>query len=111
MKAKGISILNGYWHSYSSGIMSGKKDDGYISIKNIEEMQSYITTKIGNVVSKINIVEKGKQYPYNRNNPYSHDIYYVELTDGKTFNITRIYGRPNWSGNVDYIEQIEVTNH
>ena len=105
-----INSLNGYWESYNSGIMAGKKDDGYVSIKNEDDLHTYITNKLGDVVNEIKMIEKGKTYPYNRSNPYYHDSYFVTLVDGTTFEITRIYGRPNWSGNVDYKEQLEVSN-
>jgi len=105
-----IKSLDGYWESYYKGIMAGKKDDGYISIKNEDDLHTYITNKLGNVVDEIKIIEKGKTYPYNRSNPYYHDIYFVSLMNGTSFEITRIYGRPNWSGNVDYKEQLEVSN-
>ena len=101
--------LNGYWESYYKGVNAGRKDEGYIEINNENDLYNYITGKLGDVVEKITLIEKGKTYPYNRSNPYKHDIYEVSLTNGTTFNITRIYGRPNWSGNVDYKEQLEVS--
>jgi len=105
-----IKSLDGYWESYNKGIMAGKKDDGYVSIKNEDDLNTYITNKLSNVVDEIKIIEKRKTYPYNRSNPYYHDIYFVSLMDGTSFEITRIYGRPNWSGNVDYKEQLKVSN-
>ena len=105
-----IRSLNGYWHSYYKGIMGGKKDDGYISIKNEDDLHTYITNKLGDVVDEIKLIEKGKTYPYNSSNPYYHDIYFVSLLNGTSFEITRIYGIPNWSGNVDYVEQLKVSN-
>jgi hypothetical protein len=110
IKSENIKSLNGHWQSYNKGVKAGEKDDGYISIKNEEELNAYITNKLGDVVDNIILIEKGKTYPYNRSNPYYHDIYNVTLQDGTSFDITRIYGSPNWSGNVDYKEQLEVSN-
>ncbi len=74
-------------------------------------MKKYITNKLGDVVKEITLIEKGKNYPHNRSNPYFEDTYKVELKDRKKFEILRSYGRPNWSGNVSYKEQIEVKNY
>lgn len=105
-----INSLEGSWRSYNKGVMSGKKDEGYITIKNEEDLNDYITSKIGNVVKDIKVIEKGKDYPYNRSNPYFEDTYLVTLKNGTTFEVERSYGRPNWSGNVDYVENIRVKN-
>jgi hypothetical protein len=105
-----IKSLEGYWQSYNKGVMSGKKDEGYVSIKNEADLKNYITEKIGNVVKEIKLLEKGKSYPYNRSNPYYEDTYLVTLKNGITFEVERSYGRPSWSGNVDYKEQISINN-
>lgn len=103
-----LKKVEGSWQSYHSGILAGKKDDGYVSIRNEEDLMIYLTQKLGNVVKNISVVELGKNYPYNRSNPYFYDTYLVELIDGNKFQIERSYGRPNWFGNVDYIESIKV---
>jgi DNA repair protein RadC len=105
-----IKVLEGHWYSYNKGIWSGKKDEGYITIKNENDLANYIKDKLGNVVKSIKLLEKGKRYPYNRSNPYSHDIYLVTLKNGTEFNLQRQYGVPNWSGNVDYTEAITIEN-
>jgi len=103
-----LKVLEGSWQSYNKGVMSGKKDDGYITIKNENDLRDYIKDKLGSVVKSIVVLEKGKKYPYNQSNPYSHDTYFVTLKDGTQFNIQRQYGVPNWSGNVDYTERISI---
>lgn len=105
-----IKKLNAYWESYYKGINAGKKDKGYTSIKNTGDLNNYIISILGNVVKKIELIEKGKNYPYNFSNPYYEDIYSVELKNGTTFRIVRSYGKPRWEGNVDYKEQIIVQN-
>jgi hypothetical protein len=107
---KDLEKLNAYWQSFYKGVMAGKKDEGYITITNKEELNKYITSKLGNVVKNIDLIEKGKNYPYNDSNPYYEDIYSVELKNGTTFKIVRSHGRPRWQGNVDYKEQIIVEN-
>jgi hypothetical protein len=107
---KDLEKLNAYWQSFYKGIMAGKKDEGYITITNKDELNKYITSKLGNVVKNIELIEKGKNYPYNDSYPYYEDIYSVELKNGTTFKIVRSYGRPRWQGNVDYKEQIIVEN-
>jgi len=105
-----ILSLEGHWNSYNKGEMSGKQDEGYITIKNEKDLNDYIKTKIGNVVKDIKVIEKGKNYPYNRSNPYYEDTYLVTLKNGATFEVERSYGSPNWSGNVNYKEQIKINN-
>jgi hypothetical protein len=105
-----IKKLNAYWESYYKGIKAGEKDKGYTSIKNTGDLNNYIISILGNVVKKIELIEKGKNYPDNFSNPYYEDIYSVELKNGTTFIIVRSYGRPRWEGNVDYKEQIIVKN-
>ena len=107
---KDLEKLNAYWQSFYKGVMAGKKDEGYITITNKDELNKYITSKLGNVVKNIELIEKGKNYPYNDSYPYYEDIYSVELKNGTTFKIVRSYGRPRWQGNVDYKEQIIVEN-
>ncbi len=103
-----IKSLNGYFHAYHSGPMAGKKDEGYVAIQDEYDLEKYITDKLGNVVKKVVLIEKEKDYPYNMSNPYFDDIYDVELKDGRKFQVVRSYGRPNWAGNVSYKEQIQV---
>jgi hypothetical protein len=103
-----LKSLNGYFQEYNKGIMAGKRDEGYVTIKDEYDLKKYITNKLGNVVKKINLIERGKSYPYNRSNPYFEDTYDVELKDGTIFKIERYYGRPLWSGNVSYVENIKV---
>jgi len=103
-----IESLNGYFQAYHSGPMAGKKDEGYVAIQDEYDLEKYITNKLGNVVKKVVLIEKEKDYPYNPSNPYFHDIYDVELKDGRKFQVVRSYGRPNWAGNVSYKEQIQV---
>lgn len=107
-KKHNLEVLEGQWQSYYKGVMGGQKDDGYITIKNEDDLQDYIESKLGKVVGSIKLLEKGKRYPYNRSNPYSHDTYLVTLKNGQEFNLERQYGVPNWSGNVDYTERISV---
>ena len=105
-----IKSLNGYWESYYKGVMSGKKDDGYVTIKNEEDLSNYINQKTGYIIKNIEVIEKGKTYPYNTSNPYYEDTYLVTLKNGTKFKVERSYGRPNWSGNVDYKEQIKISD-
>ena len=105
-----IEKLNAYWESYHKGVMAGKKDDGYTTITNKEELHKYITSILGDNVKEIELIEKGKNYPYNNSYPYREDIYIVTLKNGTTFKIVRSYGKPRWDGNVDYKEQIIVEN-
>ena len=101
------SRLNGHWQSYNKGIMSGKKDEGFISIRSEIDLIGYITKKLGYVVEAVNLIEKGIRYDYNESNPYTHDFYSVKFLSGELFSVTIVYGRPLWSGNVDYIERVE----
>ena len=103
-----LKTLNAYWDSYYKGVMAGKKDEGYTTIRNEEDLHKYITNKLGSVVKSIELIEKGKSYPYNFSNPYKEDTYSVTLKDGTKFRIVRSYGKPRYEGNVDYKEQIIV---
>ena len=105
-----IKKLNAYWESFYKGVMAGKKDKGYTTITNKEELNKYITSILGDKVKDIELFEKGRSYPYNSSYPYREDIYFVTLKDGTTFKIIRSYGKPRWEGNVDYKEQIIVEN-
>jgi hypothetical protein len=106
-----LKILEGHWHSYYKGVNGGQKDDGYVTIKNENDLQDYIKSKLGDVIKSIELLEKGKRYPYNRDNPYSHDFYLITLKNGQKFNLERQYGVPNWSGNVDYVERISISEN
>jgi hypothetical protein len=105
-----IKSLGGDWQSYYKGAMAGKKDDGYVTIEDEADLNNYIYDKTGYIVKNIEVIEKGKNYPLNNSNPYFYDTYLVTLKNGSNFTFERSYGRPNWQGNVNYIERIKITN-
>jgi len=107
---KDIEELNGSWDSYYKGVMAGKKDDGYVTINDETDLFNYIVSKLGDVVVKIDLIEKGLNFPDNMSDPYYRDIYTVYLVGDVSFKIIRIYGRPKWSGNVGYSEALEVSD-
>lgn len=100
-----IKDLEGNWYQYKDG----DKSEGFISIRNEIQLHNYITDILGvDSVDVIDVIDKGKSYPYNTSNPYREDSYDVRLKNGISFVLTRSYGRPNWTGNVSYKEIIEV---
>jgi hypothetical protein len=105
-----IKSLGGDWQSYYKGAKAGMKDDGYVTIENEADLIDYIYDKTGYIVKNIEVIEKGKNYPLNNSNPYFYDTYLVTLKNGSNFTFERSYGRPNWQGNVNYIERIKITN-
>ena len=105
-----IKSLGGHWQSYDNGRMAGKKDDGYVTIENEADLNDYIYDKTGYIVKNIEVIEKEKNYPYNRSNPYFYDTYLVTLKNGSNFTFERSYGRPNWPEHVNYKERIKITN-
>jgi hypothetical protein len=105
-----LKKIEGSFQSYSKGVMAGKRDEGYVTIRDEEDLMIYLTQKLGNVVKNISVKEIGKDYPDNMSNPYFYDTYAVELIDGTKFDVERKYGIPNWGGNVDYIEEIKIKN-
>lgn len=100
--------IEGRWSSYASGPKAGTKDQGFISIRDKNDLKKYLVSKLGDIVNKIEPLEMRVTTPYNRSNPYTMDSYKVTLENGTVFTVIRSYGCPNWSGNVDYIEDIEV---
>jgi len=102
-----INSLNGHYESYNKGILSGTNE--LVNIKDESDVVDYIDAKLGNgAVKSITQEYQGKTYPYNSSNPYFHDLYRVVLNDGTKLTFLRQYGTPNWSGNVNYVERIEV---
>jgi len=91
------------FHKYNNG----KKDDGYetwrdASILSIETILKN-PNLLGKLFDKIEYQEQGVTYPYNSSDPYTHDFYKIILTNGQSFTLEYYYGKPSWSGNVDYI--------
>jgi hypothetical protein len=99
--------LSGYYESYDKGIAAGRND--LLNIKDESDVADYIDGKLGDgAVASVTEVYQGKMYPYNMSNPYLHDLYRVVLKDGTKLTFLRQHGRPKWSGNVNYVEDIEV---
>lgn len=99
------SKLEGSWEEFENS----DYNDPSPFIGTEAQIEEYITDKLGEgSVDNVNTIERGKTYPYNRDNPYSHDVYSVKLSNGMGFQIQRQYGVPLWSGKVLYIQRLTV---
>jgi hypothetical protein len=96
--------MNRDWQRYKDG----RTDDGFVQLTDVKSVETYISNEF-NVEARVEVIEIGKTYPYNRSNPYSHDRYKVELSNGEVMQFERQYGRPIWSGNVSWTERISLT--
>lgn len=96
--------MNRDWQRYKDG----RTDDGFIQLTDVKSVEDYVSKEL-NMEARVEVIEIGKTYPYNRSNPYSHDRYKVEFANGDVMQFERQYGRPIWSGNVSWIERISLT--
>jgi hypothetical protein len=102
-------ILEKVYESYDI-YKDGTNREHYDDFDNIEKVKEHIEKRTGMEVLKIKEVEIGRNYPDNMSHPYYHDDYEFELVKGQPLRVERMYGRPNYSGNVAYTNTIEVKN-
>lgn len=103
-KPLSIQNLAGSWDHYKSG----EKEAGYVTLNSADAVHAYVSDKLGRSVKSVAEIQKGKNFPHNRSNPYYHDKYEVTLDNGFKFNLKRQYGTPSWAGNVQYVERITI---
>ena len=102
-------ILEKVYESYDI-YKDGTNREHYYDFDNIEKVKEHIEKRTGMEVLKIKEIEIGRNYPDNMSHPYYHDDYEFELVKGQPLRVERMYGRPNYSGNVAYTNTIEVKN-
>ena len=96
--------MNRDWQRYKDG----RTDNGFVQLADVKSVETYISEEF-NMAARVEVIEVGKTYPYNRSNPYSHDTYKVELPNGDVMRFERQYGRPIWFGNVAWVERVSLT--
>ena len=73
-----------------------------------EDVVRHIETKVGIPIINFEVEVIGRTYPYNDSNPYKHDLYLVKLKNGMRFKVERQYGKPLWTGNVEFVNRFKV---
>jgi len=85
---------------------NGEKQKGFETWRNasILSIETILQNPkvLGKLFDKIEAKEQDVTYPYNRSNPYTYDFYKIYLTNGQSFILEYYYGRPSWTGNVNY---------
>lgn len=99
-----LTELNRSWDLYKDGTQT----DGYVAINNESDVSDYVFKILGVYPASVTLLEKGRNYPYNRSNPYYYDDYSVKLANGTEFKLERRSGSPNWNGKVRYIQAITI---
>lgn len=82
----------------------GKKEPYYDELTEMStpKLENMLKSSLKDLFKSLLLEEAGKKYPFNKDNPYTHDIYQVNLKNGQTFKLVYYYGKPAWTGNVVY---------